>query len=376
MLIFLNRYGMVNPNGAICSKPGSKTEFYDRVSMLEDIGYRVEIADQLVTNAHLLLAQPYISEHIEDGIGVRDSSKLQVFRLVEHPVVVLFDFDRLFQYQISNITRALIENLNLKGYYIKTPACNVNGDALVDTSFMVIKPSNEEFNNIRKGYLNTPYDPDLGWNSKGHNQCDGELGLPGFLSYYFSITEGYEELDVCKYGIAADEMCASAEIQQDSSYTIADDGLMGIVKNGEASRTTKRRLGASRALLQTAVTLDAASLLSDISSVSPSPSLSIMPSINTTPPVSSPPSVSGSPSISFSPSLSSVPSISSLPSFPSDEPAMLMDEPAMLMIIDPPIDLGIAGNFAILSKAGVTALPGTYVCGNVGTSPIATTASR
>jgi hypothetical protein len=39
-----------------------------------------------------------------------------------------------------------------------------------------------------------------------------------------------------------------------------------------------------------------------------------------------------------------------------------------------PVDLGTAGNFAILSKSGVSTTPGSDVCGNVGTSPIAATA--
>jgi hypothetical protein len=39
-----------------------------------------------------------------------------------------------------------------------------------------------------------------------------------------------------------------------------------------------------------------------------------------------------------------------------------------------PVDLGTAGNFAILSKSGVTNVPQSLITGNVGTSPIAQTA--
>ena len=237
ILIFQNRYGIVHPNGVICLKPGSKIEFYDRVSMLQDIGYRVEIAGQPITNEQLLLTQPYINEHIEDDVGIRDSSKLQVFRLVEHRVVILFDFDsNIFQYHISNITISLIGNLNLKGYYVRTPTCDDNGNSLVDTGFLVIKPSIEEFNNMRESYLNTPYDPELGWNSEGHNQCDGKLGLPGFLSYYFSVTDGYEELDRCRYRITGGESCISTHIQRDAQTA---NGLANIIQNKATSSSNR-----------------------------------------------------------------------------------------------------------------------------------------
>jgi hypothetical protein len=49
------------------------------------------------------------------------------------------------------------------------------------------------------------------------------------------------------------------------------------------------------------------------------------------------------------------------------------DRTLSMTTIDP-VDLGTAGNFAILSKSGVSTTPGSNVCGNVGTSPIAATA--
>jgi len=231
---FQYRYSIINPNGVTCPKPGSNTEYYDRVSMFQDMSFRVEILGQPIVNEQLLLTHPYINENIEDDVGIRDSTKLHVFRLVEHPIAVLFDYERMFQQQVNDQFEPFINNPNLKGYYVRTPDCDGNGNSLIDMGFLVIKPSIEEFNNIRNGYLNTPYDPELGWNSEGHNQCDGKLGLPGFLSYYFSITDGYEELDRCWYSFTADEACINKNIQQDAQTATE---LANIIESGATSDT-------------------------------------------------------------------------------------------------------------------------------------------
>jgi len=160
--------------------------------MLKDMGFRVEIVGQPITNTILIEnGHAHINEKIENDVGIRDSTKLHVFRLVEHPVAVLFDYDKVFKYRVFDVIQSLREEETIKGYYVRTPTCDSAGSSLVDTGFMLIKPSMEEFNNIVNTYLNTPYDPTTGWNGEGHHQCDGRLGLPGFLSYYFSKTPGY-----------------------------------------------------------------------------------------------------------------------------------------------------------------------------------------
>ena len=103
----------------------------------------------------------------------------------------------------------------MKGYYVRTPDCG-GGNTLVDTSLMSIKPSMDEFNKISDAYLNTPYDPATGWNGEGHNQCDGKLGLPGCLSYYFSKDPAYVELDCCKYAFTVDDTCLNKIVQDDA----------------------------------------------------------------------------------------------------------------------------------------------------------------
>lgn len=218
-LLFQSRYAIVNPNGVTCPGPGGG--LYDRVSMLKDMGYRVEIHGQPITNNHLLdHDHTYINDHIESDVGIRDSTKLHAFAFVQHPIMVMYDYESIFQYRIFDVIKSLEVNPDLKGYYVRTSPCDANGSTLVDTSFMIIKPSLEEYNNIRNAYLNTPYDPETGWNGEGHNQCGGKLGLDGFLSYYFSITPGYQELDRCTFSFTADDACIEQNVKEDATIAL------------------------------------------------------------------------------------------------------------------------------------------------------------
>ena len=65
----------------------------------------------------------------------------------------------------------------MKGFYISSPPDEVTGKARVDTGFMMIKPSMEEFERIKKMYINTPFNPAIGWNGFGYHQYKGDMGL-------------------------------------------------------------------------------------------------------------------------------------------------------------------------------------------------------
>lgn len=68
------RYAIVNPNGVTCPIPGrsSPEEQYDRVTMLQDMGYRVDIVGQAITNDMLLDASHHhINDFIETDVGIR-----------------------------------------------------------------------------------------------------------------------------------------------------------------------------------------------------------------------------------------------------------------------------------------------------------------
>lgn len=218
--------------------------------MLKEMGFRVEIVGQPITNLMLQEAgQDYISEMLETDVGIRDSTRLHAFRLVEHPVAVMYDYDMIFQYKIFDAIDALQADPNVKGYYVRTPDCG-GGNTLVDTSLMIIKPSMDEFNKIIDAYLNTPYDPATGWNGEGHNQCDGKLGLPGFLSYYFSKDPAYVELDRCKYAFTVDDTCLNKIVRDDA--LIANELGRTLLSNGtDTDITTDEAIALAEAIKNT-----------------------------------------------------------------------------------------------------------------------------
>ena len=134
--------------------------------------------------------------------------KLQIFNLVDHPIAVLLGFDTIFQQSMEEELNALLTNPQLKGYYIRSPKDKVSGEAGIDSNFLVVKPSAEEFSKIVNLYLNTPYYPVTGWNGEGHNNFEGGMGINGFLSYYFSKhPEEYVELDRCIFANNLDDEC-------------------------------------------------------------------------------------------------------------------------------------------------------------------------
>ncbi len=178
------------------------------MKLLQSENYHVEILGQPITFSALNQAgHIYISDNIADDIGIRDSMKLHAWNFDSHPVVVLLGYDTMITQPIDHEIDLLLINEDLKGMYIKTPPDQESGKSGVDTGFLIIKPNTTEFDNILHEYLNTPYDPQTGWDNKGHNMFEGGMGLPGFLSYYFEKDPGYVELDRCTFGHTVDEDC-------------------------------------------------------------------------------------------------------------------------------------------------------------------------
>ena len=163
---------------------------------------------QPIIDTELYETNPYIAENIALDVGIRDSMKLQIFNLVDHPIAVLLGFDTIFQQDMEEELNALLANPQLKGYYIRSPKDKNSGEAGVDTNFLAVKPSAEEFSRIVSTYINTPYYPETGWNGEGHNNFEGGMGINGFLSYYFSKhPEEYVELDRCIFANNLDDEC-------------------------------------------------------------------------------------------------------------------------------------------------------------------------
>lgn len=158
-----------------CPVSGSNEETYDRVKLMQSLNYDVEIMGHPITQDKLLEGgQEYLRMHIEDDVGIRDSTKLHAWRLTLHPAVILMDFNTILNDSLHEEVDTLLADDALKGMYIPT-ASGVG----VDTGLMIIKPSEQEFERIVQTYIETIYDPVTGWNGQGYNNFVGCMGLSG-----------------------------------------------------------------------------------------------------------------------------------------------------------------------------------------------------
>ncbi len=192
-----------------CPLEGIYGENYDRVKLLQSLGYFVEILGHPITEHDLNINNSYISDNIATDVGIRDSVKLQIWTMTLHPVVILMDYDMILQKPIDQDIDLLLADDNLKGMYIRSAPDANSGSAGVDTGFLVVKPSLDEFDKIVSTFISTKFDASEGWNGEGHLGFKGDMGVNGFLSWYFSKDSGYIELDRCQYAHDADEECLS-----------------------------------------------------------------------------------------------------------------------------------------------------------------------
>ena len=203
--IFSKRYAFVHPDAVTCEGPDG--EPYDRVSMLQQQGFWVEIQGPGVNDYEVSVSQPYIHEHIQEDVGLRDMIKFHAWKLTTHPLVVLMDFDSLILKPLNEEFNHLLADPNAKATIVRNAPSNEGGQG-VNTGMLILKPSLEEFENLRQNYLNTPYDEITGWNGEGHNNFPGKMGTPGFLSYYFSHNNVIER-DRCYYNNEMDPACSA-----------------------------------------------------------------------------------------------------------------------------------------------------------------------
>ena len=210
----IHRHAIVHPAAVECPIQGiSETSSFDRVKLHQSLNYKVDILGHPFTVSNVCSGnKEYICANIQNcGVGVRESTILHLWTSTSHPIVILVDYNTVLQQPLDQEIDLLLADESLKGFYIKTPPDATSGDAGVDTGFMVIKPSEEEFENIKNAYINTPFNPTTGWNGQGRHNFMGCLGISSFLSYYFSNDDGYVELDRCTFAHSADEDCLAKQ---------------------------------------------------------------------------------------------------------------------------------------------------------------------
>lgn len=207
-LLNYTMHAIIHPIANECPIQGNYGDTYDRANLFQSVGYNVEILGQPIKEIDMVETNPYIAENInaENNPGIRNTMKLHIWRQIKHPIAVLTTFTSLVQYALTDKFDDLLNNDDLKGYYILHP------DGTVDTDFLIVKPSIEEFDALVQAYIHTPYGPHTGWGNNGIT----DMSLGGFLAYYFASDAGYVQLDRCKYANNLDSECMT-------QYPITDD---------------------------------------------------------------------------------------------------------------------------------------------------------
>ena len=227
MTAVANRHALVHPTAVNCPIEGSSGKTYDRVKLLQSENYMVEILGHPVTENDLAINNEYIKDNIDNDVGIRDSTKLQAWTMDLHPVVVFMDYDSILQKPMDEEIDFLLADDKLKGLYILSPPDKNTGKAGVDTGFLIIKPSKKEFDRIVHLYKTVQFNPQTGWNGFGFHKYRGDIGISGFLNWYFHNDPGYVELDRCIYAHNADEECLNNVPFSEAKHLKMYDNICG-----------------------------------------------------------------------------------------------------------------------------------------------------
>jgi len=115
---------------------------YDRVRILQEAGYWVEILSEAVSKEDLEDSQPYLTARIEEDVGIRDTLRFHAWNLITHDIVVMIDFCTATLQPMNEVFVDLL-NDESKGMFIKSAVSQG-----VNTAMLFLKQSNEEFENL------------------------------------------------------------------------------------------------------------------------------------------------------------------------------------------------------------------------------------
>ena len=189
-------YAMVHPSARFCSDAGRGE--YDRVAVLQSLGYRVEVKGEPVGIEEI--SDPYLAANVENDVGIRDLMKLHAYTLTSHKVVVLVDFNTMLLQPLDDAVDDLITSSAkvafAMDYATQLPANGLNHGA--NMGLFLLKPSFAAFTELVNTYKTAAYDPILGWNGLGVAGFDGSMGTSGLLTHYYRI-KPFIELNKCIY---------------------------------------------------------------------------------------------------------------------------------------------------------------------------------
>ena len=193
-------HAFVHSSATVCSGPNS--EPYDLVASLQGMGYSVKIMDEAVYTDQIL-GNEYVPNNIANDVGIEDLLSLHAHAMTEYRAVVLVEPRTLMLEPVDEILDTFLSS-NRKAMF------SLDSDGNVDTGFMIIKPSQDEFDRITDAYRTTTYDLTAGWSGSGIGV--GHLGAKGILSYYYLVLGVLDapsfQIDHCKYANRIDDDCS------------------------------------------------------------------------------------------------------------------------------------------------------------------------
>jgi len=206
-------YAIVHPDAVNCMGPNGVE--YDRVKMLQSLGYWVKIWDVPV-NINELENKEYLVENLQNDVGLRDLLKLHALRL-EAEFVVLVDTTFHLTQALDPIYQMLRPS-NFKAAYTLDP--NTGG---VSTSLLIMKSDQAFYDELVEIYRTVPFDETDGWGSTGTGLFPGGMGTSGLLSYYFEQNIGTGDLlDRCLFNNNADFECGDKPVSEIYGFTMTD----------------------------------------------------------------------------------------------------------------------------------------------------------
>lgn len=177
-------YAMVHPQAVICKGPNH--EEYDRVKVLQDLGYKVSIVGSPVWKSKMT---GYVKANIDSDAGDRDFMRLHGLAFDHHPAIVLVDFTTLMLKPIDSNFNSFIQDSTQKirfTYDYPTNLPHTGKNSGMNPHWVMLKPDPLMFDTLALAYKNTDYSPTRGWASRGIRDFKGVLGMKGFLVHYFT----------------------------------------------------------------------------------------------------------------------------------------------------------------------------------------------
>eukprot|EP00546_Thalassionema_frauenfeldii_P010015 CAMPEP_0178925124 /NCGR_PEP_ID=MMETSP0786-20121207/17726_1 /TAXON_ID=186022 /ORGANISM="Thalassionema frauenfeldii, Strain CCMP 1798" /LENGTH=866 /DNA_ID=CAMNT_0020599947 /DNA_START=26 /DNA_END=2622 /DNA_ORIENTATION=+ len=174
------RYAIIHPDAIHCQAPteGGRrlaSETYNRVAMLEELGYYVLILGEPVDLQSISDENTDLKNKYENETSVRDLMRLYSYTLVRHSMAVMVEFDTLFLEPLDTILDEF-KGSSEKARYTKKEDGTVNPGAIF------IKPDWLEYNAIVETFNTTTYDDTNGWGGSGVKA----VGVDGLLSHYYN----------------------------------------------------------------------------------------------------------------------------------------------------------------------------------------------